>query len=49
MLLVVLIKRCLYIIDAAHCHSPVGGQGLNLGIQDGTLHTYLFAYNEPDY
>lgn len=21
-------------IDAAHCHSPVGGQGLNLGLQD---------------
>jgi len=22
--------------DAAHCHSPAGGQGMNLGIQDGT-------------
>jgi 2-polyprenyl-6-methoxyphenol hydroxylase-like FAD-dependent oxidoreductase len=21
--------------DAAHCHSPAGGQGMNLGIQDG--------------
>ena len=21
--------------DAAHCHSPAGGQGLNLGLQDG--------------
>lgn len=22
-------------IDAAHCHSPAGGQGMNLGLQDG--------------
>jgi 2-polyprenyl-6-methoxyphenol hydroxylase-like FAD-dependent oxidoreductase len=21
--------------DAAHCHSPAGGQGMNMGIQDG--------------
>jgi 2-polyprenyl-6-methoxyphenol hydroxylase-like FAD-dependent oxidoreductase len=23
--------------DAAHCHSPAGGQGMNLGIQDGEI------------
>lgn len=23
--------------DAAHCHSPAGGQGMNMGIQDGKL------------
>jgi 2-polyprenyl-6-methoxyphenol hydroxylase-like FAD-dependent oxidoreductase len=22
--------------DAAHCHSPAGGQGMNMGIQDGS-------------
>ena len=22
--------------NAAHCHSPVGGRGMNLGIADGT-------------
>ncbi|KAG2222427.1 hypothetical protein INT45_009439 [Circinella minor] len=27
-------KRAILIGDAAHCHSPVGGQGLNLGFQD---------------
>ena len=21
--------------DSAHCHSPAGGQGMNMGIQDG--------------
>lgn len=24
-------------VDSAHCHSPAGGQGLNLGIQDGII------------
>ncbi|KAI8582935.1 hypothetical protein K450DRAFT_225548 [Umbelopsis ramanniana AG] len=26
--------RCFVMGDAAHCHSPAGGQGLNLGFQD---------------
>lgn len=24
----------MFEIDAAHCHSPAGGQGMNLGLQD---------------
>ena len=27
-------QRCFLIGDAAHVHSPVGGQGMNIGIQD---------------
>jgi 2-polyprenyl-6-methoxyphenol hydroxylase-like FAD-dependent oxidoreductase len=27
--------RLLLCGDAAHCHSPAGGQGMNMGIQDG--------------
>ncbi|KAI9288478.1 FAD binding domain-containing protein [Umbelopsis sp. AD052] len=26
--------RCFIMGDAAHCHSPAGGQGMNLGLQD---------------
>jgi len=28
-------NRCFLIGDAAHIHSPVGGQGMNTGLQDG--------------
>ncbi|CAO3607332.1 unnamed protein product [Cunninghamella blakesleeana] len=27
-------KRAFLVGDAAHCHSPVGGQGMNIGFQD---------------
>ena len=30
-------KRVFLAGDAAHCHSPAGGQGMNMGIQDGLL------------
>ena len=28
------LQRCFLIGDAAHIHSPVGGQGMNTGLQD---------------
>jgi len=28
------VQRCFFIGDAAHIHSPVGGQGMNTGLQD---------------
>lgn len=28
------LTLCVFEIDAAHCHSPAGGQGMNLGLQD---------------
>lgn len=38
------------IIDAAHCHSPVGGQGLNLGFQDVSVCICtLWLHEEFDY
>jgi 2-polyprenyl-6-methoxyphenol hydroxylase-like FAD-dependent oxidoreductase len=30
------IARVLFAGDAAHIHPPIGGQGLNLGVQDAT-------------
>jgi hypothetical protein len=30
------------ILDAAHCHSPAGGQGMNLGLQDGEFYCYCY-------
>lgn len=30
------VGRVLLAGDAAHCHTPAGGQGMNTGMQDGT-------------
>ena len=35
--------RCFLVGDAAHAHSPVGGQGLNLGLQDVRNLTWKLA------
>ncbi|WP_067679135.1 FAD-dependent oxidoreductase [Nocardia miyunensis] len=43
--------RILLAGDAAHVHSPAGGQGMNTGIQDGALLGQLLArvlHGEPD-
>ncbi|WP_067885920.1 FAD-dependent oxidoreductase [Nocardia vaccinii] len=43
--------RILLAGDAAHVHSPAGGQGMNTGIQDGALLGRLLAqvlHGEPD-
>jgi 2-polyprenyl-6-methoxyphenol hydroxylase-like FAD-dependent oxidoreductase len=36
--------RCFLSGDAAHCHCPTGGQGLNSGIQDGVNLGWKLAY-----
>jgi 2-polyprenyl-6-methoxyphenol hydroxylase-like FAD-dependent oxidoreductase len=36
--------RCLLAGDAAHIHSPAGGQGMNTGIQDGINLGWKLAY-----
>ena len=34
--------------DAAHCHSPVGGKGMNLGMADAAVLAKLIAENNTD-
>ena len=34
--------------DAAHVHSPVGGRGMNLGIEDAFVFTELLIQNRLD-
>ncbi len=36
--------RCFIVGDAAHVHSPAGGQGMNTGIQDGVNLGWKLAY-----
>ncbi|WP_422928040.1 FAD-dependent monooxygenase [Singulisphaera sp. PoT] len=47
------VGRCFLAGDAAHVHSPAGGQGMNTGIQDGVnlgwkLAQVLQGVGEPD-
>lgn len=37
-------QHCFLIGDAAHIHSPVGGQGMNTGLQDATNLGWKLAY-----
>ena len=32
--------------DSAHCHSPAGGQGMNMGIQDGIVSYFTYLAYE---
>jgi len=40
--------RVLLAGDAAHCHSPVGGRGMNLGIDDGFSISRAILNNKAD-
>jgi len=40
--------RVLLAGDAAHCHSPVGGKGMNLGIADGIAAVRAIVTGETD-
>lgn len=40
--------RVLLAGDAAHCHSPVGGRGMNLGIDDGFAVAHCLAEGTVD-
>ncbi|KAG1473523.1 hypothetical protein G6F56_000901 [Rhizopus delemar] len=37
-------KRAILVGDAAHCHSPTGGQGMNLSIQDADNLAWKLSY-----
>jgi hypothetical protein len=42
-------QRCFLIGDAAHIHSPVGGQGMNTGLQDAYNLAWKLAYVSNGY